>query len=261
LKNLKKLKGISILSETEKEINSEIGKSPHWATFRQYDSTDGLNNAVFDKASDKEELLEEDYQYDPRSRSTLSQRLLDRARSLMRARRKQIGNSYKTPLWNTEFYKHPLSSLDQAQGAVNLASVKLQYQRCPSCGPEVAGCSLNPSEAGETAIESTKGSSKPTFKGILILQESDQKSQIVLLNFPRDLNEVNASWVTKLLTELNPQTEFQSTESMDDVKAIQDCHYLMVHQPQLTRKGNKHYQHNPKVYTETGQAKYQLFWC
>lgn len=179
----------------------------------------------------------------------------------MRTCQKQIGNSYKAPFWNAEFYRHPLSNLKQAQGAVNLASVKLQYVSSPSCGPEVASCSVNPPESRKTAAELATDFPRPSFKGILILQESSQKSQIVLVNFPRHLNEIDASWVTELLAKSNPEAERPSSENMDDVKAIQDCHYLMVHQPQLTKKGNKHQQHNPKVYTETGQAKYQLFWC
>jgi len=239
-----------------KKINSKRGKSPPWArNLEQISGVDNLSNPE-DESSDKSKLLEGDYQYEPRSRSTFRQRLTHKSKVLAYACKNKIGNSYKAPFWNTHFLNHSLGSPEQVQGTIDLTSVKLQQNICTSCGPEIKGCTNDSFD-----INSIKECPDiDTFKGVFTFQGSNKKIKMVLVNYPKTPKEINAQLIVNLLKEIDPESEPMKIRNMEEVMAIQNSHYLMIHQPNLTKKGNKE-KHYPKVYTEPQRAKIQFFWC
>jgi len=137
-----------------------------------------------------------------------------------------------------------------------LTSVKLQQSICAPCGPEIQGCTNKSFDADSTEEYPTID----TFKGVFTFQGPDKETKMVLVNYPRAPKEIDALLVARLLKEIDPESEPMKNRNMKEVMAIQNCHYLMIHQPNLTKKGSK-VEHNPKVYTEPQQAKIQFFWC
>lgn len=240
-----------------KKINSKRGKSPLWArNLEQVTGVDNPNNPEEDESSDRSKLLKGDYQYEPRSRSTFKQRLTNKSKVLAYACKNKIGNSYRAPFWNTHFLNHSLGSPEQVQGTIDLTSVRLQQNICTSCGPEVRGCTNDSLDANSIKECPTMD----TFRGVFTFQGPNKETKMVLVNYPKAPKEIDAQLVANLLKEIDPESEPMKTRNMEEVLAIQNCHYLMIHQPNLTKKGNK-VKHNPKVYTEPQRAKIQFFWC
>lgn len=241
-----------------KNINSKRGKSPLGAEYLEENAeVDNLNNSEENESSDRSKLLKGDDQYEPRSRSTFRQRLANKSKVLAHVCKNKIGNSYKAPFWNTHFLNHSLHSPEQVQNTIDLTSVKLQQNICASCGPEVQDCT-NKSSGIKTPRELLTTN---TFRGIFTFQGPHEEPKMVLVNYPKAPKEVDALLVARLLEEIDPGSEPIKIRNMEEILAIPDCHYLMIHQPSLTSKGNKSVKHNPKVYTEPERARLQFFWC
>jgi len=238
-----------------KNINSKRGKSPLGAEYLEENAeVDNLNNSEENESSDRSKLLKGDDQYEPRSRSTFRQRLTHKSKVLAYACKNKIGNSYRAPFWNTHFLNHSLGSPEQIQGTIDLTSVKLQQNICTSCGPEVKGCTNDSFDANSIKECPTTN----TFRGVFTFQGPNKETKMVLVNYPKTPKEIDAQLVANLLKEIDPESEPMRTRNMKEVMAIQNCHYLMIHQPNLTKKGSK-VKHNPKVYTEPLLVLEQLF--
>jgi len=202
---------------------------------------------------------------------------------------------YKPGLENNEFFNRPLFSKEQTQGAIDLASVKYQYDPEFQCGPRIAcctdrtkqnldlqkqtnsgGCSTSVSWDTSTQLSfmrprgnhsgSEEIPSQQSFSGLVFCNKPNKDPKILLINPQQTFN-----WLRHLMYSVNDQgrgnlapDRILSTEALlekSELSSIQNCHYFAVHAPNATKKDGKVSHHEQRVWTEPVKARAQVFSC
>ena len=191
------------------------------------------------------------------------------------------------------YFNQAFTKKAQVQGGIDLTKVRYHYSKDLTCGPRLPACECQMlSENGTEVTVSRKASSRPddqpstsdqqsaqsrrkirppvrsepTFSALIFVgQAGEPNSKAIMVNHQQAsrwlqflMSDTDASGVTNLHPQ-NILTEKGISDKVPTCKA-RDCHYLMVHDPHITRD-ERSYVHEPRIWTDPISARAQVFVC